>query len=201
MKTPQILKWVSLNILFLILFAALAVWLSIANKNCRQDLSRAEASVKTLQKETEALTNTTGMALEAFALNINRQPIAMAFTIELPKISMGSLPLLYLKANACSSCNNRSYIDLVERLKSNPDFRIVSHPTNRFYIRQLLAAYELNDAKMVTYTDANLLDPGFSATDAELLFVNPQGKVTSGIPVDLLRNQAVLNVVEGALGR
>jgi len=185
----------------IILFAALAVWLSISNKNTRQDLSRAKASIKAQQKETEALTNSAGTALEAFALNINRQPVAMAFIVELPKISTSTIPMLHLKANACSSCNNRSYIDLVGRLKGNPNFRIVAHPTNRFYIGQLLAANELNEAQLVTYTDANLLEQEFSPFDAELLFVNPQGKVTSGIPLDLLRNEQVMNVVQGALGR
>lgn len=191
----------NLSLILLLIFASIAIWLSFAHKHHKQDIARAETSSKALHKEIEALNNNRYMALEAFAMNINRQPVAMAIGIDLPHIAGGTLPLLYLKAYACSTCNSHIYGDLVGFLKTDTSFRIVSHPSNRFYLRQLLATNQVEKAKVVKFFEGNLLEPEFSPYDAELLFVNPQGQIVSGIPIDLLRDQSILNVVQGLLNK
>ena len=110
----------SLLITLSLLFAAISIYLSLVTKNQRVELAQTKTINARLGKEKEQAQSNAAMAIEAFVTTFNVKPAALSKSLAFSVEPKGTFLLLYLKAHACSSCNNHAYIELIERLKDNP---------------------------------------------------------------------------------
>lgn len=178
-----------------LVFAGVSVWLSFSNKQFRLDLKNAESRIKIQEQQLDDISSDAAMIFEAFALNFVQVNRTLESNINIPGHQGESLYVIYLKENACSECNQTELLKLTGKMKQKGMFHIVAHPSNRFFVRQIIQSEELDESEFVTYLNKEIIYPGFSSYDAELLLLNQNKQVVWGVPIGFLRNEKLMSLV------
>ncbi|HSV88052.1 MAG TPA: hypothetical protein VLH61_05375 [Bacteroidales bacterium] len=190
-----------LILLLLIVFVGASVWMSFELRSGRQSLLSTQAELKSAGQEKAMLLYRLSKMQEALEVNIGYTPKAML--LELPGNASAPelFPLLYLRAYACSPCIMPAIRHIAPYIRRYEHFRIIAHPSNRPFLVPLFgrAAYAGNGD--LIWHNGKLYEYGPVQYEAELLFVHPKYGITGVLPLDLLNDANMFELVRGMLGR
>ena len=188
------------NLILVISFIALSIWLSFSVKKANDNLFQSESQVEELERELEINKYHLGIMQEALALNIGKVPVPTRLTtwsrLTSNHNSFGSgkaglMSILYLKAHACSPCNMQVIEGLINVAADNDNFQIASHNSNRHFLQPVIQHNDLAESERVNWLTGKLYDYHQPVYDAELLFVDAKGFILGVLPLELLKERAL----------
>ena len=152
-----------------------------------QEISQSQVTLMQSHNHNNLLSYQLANLQEAFALNFGlaHEPLLMPDVLNAP--AGRPMALLYLKAHACSPCNMPVIHRLIEQGWKQNGFRIVSHPSNRYFLMQSLRDEELDDQGKVIWVDHPIYAKETTQYDAELLLIDNQGLITGLLPLELMK--------------
>jgi hypothetical protein len=183
----------NLTIYMLLLFMALSVWLSIKTKKAYDQIEISQASQKAILDDYLALQYRLDILQEAFQLNfkMNPEPLLTGGPIS-EKQNINSM-ILHSKPYACSPCNMPAINSLIRKFGQYKEFYVFSHTSNRYFLSEIIDVLERDDA--VIWLDTNLYNHADDGYDAELLFLNGGKLITGQMPLELLKENYIFNLV------
>jgi hypothetical protein len=178
----------NLNLILLIVFLGLSVWLSILVKNLRHEVNNANTYQASIIRENRILKYQLGIFNEVLELNLSKQQPVNIFAlpdlfINSPEIKL----LMYLKANSCSDCNISTVSNIVEKLSSNDNFALISHTSNKYFIEDLLKKEILKDKELIHYVEDKFIQEHNPVYDAEILIIDRNYSILGRLPLELLK--------------
>jgi hypothetical protein len=162
------------NLILVISFIALSIWLSFSVKKAHENLFQSETQVKELERELGIRKYQLEIMHEALALNIGKAPIPTRQTTLSRQTSnytpsgagkAGLMSILYLKAHACSPCNMQVIEGLINVAADNDNFQIASHNSNRHFLQPVIQHNNLAESERVNWLTSNLREaPKFNSS-------------------------------------
>lgn len=177
----------------LVLFMFLSVWLSIKIKKANDLIEISQASQKAVLDDYLALQYRFDILQEAFQINFKMNPeqlLTIGLASEYPN---SNSMLLYLKPYACSPCNMPAINSLIRHFGQHKGFYVFSHTSNRYFLSEITD--ELNRDDAVIWLETNLYNYADDGYDAELLFLNGEKLITGQMPLELLKENYIFNLV------
>jgi hypothetical protein len=177
----------------LLLFMALSVWLSIKTKKANDLIEISQASQKALLDDYLALQYRLDILQEAFQINFKMNPEPLVKGGLASEYPNSNSMLLYLKPYACSPCNMPAINSLIRHFGQHKGFYIFSHTSNRYFLSEITDEFKRDDA--VIWLETNLYNYADDGYDAELLFLNGEKLITGQMPLELLKEKHIFNLV------
>jgi hypothetical protein len=178
----------------LILFIGISVWLSYGVKQTNQALKKAEKELGLLSRENNRLQFQYEILHEAFELNFNLPPLHIDLGLPGMGDRLAVSTVLHLKPHACSPCNLPVLKALISHMRESHHFSIVSHPSNRHFLMQVLDDEFATAPGRLTWMDHNLYE-GDNGYDAELIFIDYQNRKLGYIPLELLKDNSLFEKI------
>jgi len=172
-----------------IFFVALSVWLSFSVKKTNEKLLQSEIRSKTMEQELNLSRYQLGILQEALDLNFGKAPVQISSHTPLHRSDTRLLAILYLKAHSCSPCNMTVINALIRLGAEKEHFKIVSHISNRHFLKPVIEQNGLLDSERVDWLTGKLYDYQHPVYDAELLFVDAKGFILGVLPLELLKER------------
>ncbi len=198
-----------LSFLGLMVFIVINVWLSLVIKKLKNEtaeqamlVNRERAEVLSLDYHIRAFKNVFCMNI---GLNDTRltEPLVNDLHNLMPDRS--DVLLLYLKADACSSCNLQIISWLVKRGIELDDFRIVAHTSNTAYLEEMHREGIIADTSLILWYDDGAYDEPISESTADLLFIDNENVIQALFALDFIKDVCLfdeyLQCVDAAIKR
>ncbi len=177
----------------LLLFMALAVWLSIKIKKAYDQIEIYQASQKAILDDYLALQHQLDILQEAFQINFKMNPEPLLTDGPVSENQSNNSMILYLKPYACSPCNMPAINSLISNFGRHKGFYIFSHTSNRSFLSEITDELKRDDA--VFWLETNLYNHADDGYDAELLFLNGEQIIKGQMPLELLKENYIFNLV------
>ncbi len=179
--------------MLLVLFMALSVWLSIKIKKAYDQIEISQASQKAILDNYLVLQYRLDILQEAFQINFKMNPEPLLTCGPVSENQNNNSMILHLKPYACSPCNMPAINSLIRNFGRHNGFYIFSHTSNRSFLSEITDELERDDA--VFWLDTNLYNHADDGYDAELLFLNGEQIIKGQMPLELLKENYIFNLV------
>jgi hypothetical protein len=177
----------------LLLFMALSVWLSIKIKKANDLIEISQTRQKAVSDNYAKLQYQLDILLEAFQINFRMNPEQL-LSAGLPDENPTTNSIvLHLKPYACSPCNMPAITALARHFEQDKGFYIISHQSNEYFLSEL--TNELGHDNVVIWLESNLYNHTDDGYDAELLFLNSEKLITGKIPLELLKDSYIFDLL------
>jgi hypothetical protein len=134
---------------------------------------------------------------EAFIQNYSIQGTAVHHDSDVFNNYVGrhkTLAVLYLMENACSECYLNSIRDVIKKLGGIDNFLIVSHPTNKNFINEMIESSINLKINKVVYSENDFYSKSSdSLTNAVLLIIDANKRIKLHLSMDLLKDDFFFN--------
>jgi len=172
---------------------ALSVWLSIKIKKANDLIEIYQASQKAVLDDYLALQYRLDILQEAFQMNFKMNPEKLLTGGPISEKPNNNSMILHLKPYACSPCNMPAINSLIRNFGQHKGFYIFSHTSNRYFLSEITDELKRDDA--VIWLETYLYDYTDDGYDAELLFLNGEQIITGQMPLELLKENHIFNLV------
>ena len=180
---------IEIKSIIILFFVALSVWLSFSVKKTNEKQLQSEIRSKTMEQELNLSRYQLGILQEALDLNFGKAPVQISSHTPLHRSDTRLLAILYLKAHSCSPCNMTVINALIRLGAEKEHFKIVSHISNRHFLKPVIEQNGLLDSERVDWLTGKLYDYQHPVYDAELLFVDAKGFILGVLPLELLKER------------
>lgn len=178
---------------------ALSVWLSIKIKKAYDQIEISQASQKAILDDYLALQYRLDILQEAFQINFKMNPEPLLTGGPVSENQNNNSMILHLKPYACSPCNMPAINSLIRNFGQHKGFYIFSHRSNRYFLSEITDEFKQDDA--IIWLETNLYNYADDGYDAELLFLNGEKLITGQMPLELLKENYIFNLVlQGLIG-
>jgi hypothetical protein len=171
-----------------IVFLTVSIWLSFTIKKVNSEIVLKSMQHHQSEEQNRMLLYRQRILQDAFVINMINEPISIFQSIP-RKLKDGDVGfILYLKAHACSPCNMGVIKSILKRFSENQQFYVVSHPSNRHFLKQALNKAQIGEYdNRVIWLNEKLYIENHAVYDAELLFINSIGYIQGIFPLELLK--------------
>jgi hypothetical protein len=105
-----------------------------------------------------------------------------------------NLAVLYLKQNACSECYNNTISNVIEKLGVKNNFLIISHPSNKQFINEMVETKNKLSKNMIIFSEYNLYsNSSTSHINSVLLIFDYNKQIKLYLSMDLLKDDFFFN--------
>jgi hypothetical protein len=176
--------------ILIIIFTSLSIWLSFSVKKANSEIAHKNRQLHQSEEQNQKLLYQQTIIQEAFALNLDNEPIALDHKINIADKAM----VLYLKANACSPCSMGVIKSILKKNAESGLFSVVSHNSNQYFLEQAIKEAEIAEDR-VTWLNDKLYPDVRAEYDAEMLFVNSKGFIVGRLPLALLKEEGMFEIL------
>lgn len=172
---------------------ALSVWLSVNIKKANDLIEISQASQKAVLDDYLVLQYRFDILQEAFQINFKMNPESLITGGLVSEKPNSNSMILHLKPYACSPCNMPAINSLIRHFGQHKGFYIFSHISNRYFLSEITDEIKRDDA--IIWLETNLYNYADDGYDAELLFLNGEKLITGQMPLELLKEKYIFNLV------
>jgi hypothetical protein len=181
-------------LILIIIFISISIWLSFTIKKANTEITHKNRQLHQSEEENQKLLYQQTLMKEAFNLNLVNEPVVIDHKINLLQKDAKIEQILYLKANACSPCSMGVIKSILKKNAESGLFSVVSHNSNQYFLEQAIKEAEIAEDR-VTWLNDKLYPDVRAEYDAEMLFVNSKGFIVGRLPLALLKEEGMFEIL------
>ncbi len=184
-------KWVFLLLILLLLSIGLSLLIKSQSERKRalsSELESVNASHALKSHRLEMMNEVFRLSVETAGLSLDRQLIESLHADH----GVGERKaILHLKEDACVDCYRHAMIECMDRMKDAPNFMVISHSSNYYFIEEMIFMDILHAGKQIIFYDGELHRLHNTDVTAELILADGDLRIQAILPANSLADRCL----------
>jgi hypothetical protein len=175
------------------LFLVISIYLSFQVKSMHRQIVLAQQQQQHLQKDLHATTLRFQLLQEVFLGKLSGQEASLNGLVEAClrkhiKSTPHPITVLYLKAHACTACNQYLIARLIKRYADKDWFYVLAHRSNMHFVADLFSEEQLLQRERIIWVHEEMYPGRYSPYESGLLVLNEQKDITAHFPAEFFQD-------------